>query len=552
MPFVPPAATRSSGPTTTLTRVLRRVPTRTLDPHDADDVYAAWTTSEISITTVRPRPTTTIAATAQPIALGAGVTLEPHPSLRAEARLSTVAEASRSLGNLTLPAILRDDPAVSQPLQFTVSRGSEPGLSVLELSHVVDHTVVTPEQPLRLRGAAPLGADEHVLPLGYDGEFYLPLGTAQRVDDGIAIELQRLPAPVANGARDLKGSIRILFQKMIGQRLGMSYAYPLLAATYVARDGGLTMYADPDQVRKRVAAAQRIVVYIHGIIGDTHGMAASARGHTLQRSAPLPESVPPHLAEHYDLLLTFDYENIHTTIEETARGLKQRLEAVGLHAGHGKTLHIVAHSMGGLVARWFIEREGGADIVQHLVMLGTPNGGSPWPHVQAWATTALGIGLNSLSVIAWPAQVVSSLVSAVEMIDRSLDQMQPNSAFLNELNSSPDPQVPYTVLAGNTSLLPAMFTPEVERDSTRLERLLERLRPRDLALKAGALAFFGMPNDVAVSVASIKHVSPYRAPAPVVQEVACDHMSYFSTLVGLQALADALDVGAAANVVGGS
>jgi hypothetical protein len=36
-------------------------------------------------------------------------------------------------------------------------------------------------------------------------------------------------------------------------------------------------------------------------------------------------------------------------------------------------------------------------MIQHLMMLGTPNGGSPWPNVQKWATIAISIGLNSLS-----------------------------------------------------------------------------------------------------------------------------------------------------------
>ena len=37
--------------------------------------------------------------------------------------------------------------------------------------------------------------------------------------------------------------------------------------------------------------------------------------------------------------------------------------------------------MGGLVSRWFVEREGGREIVDHLVMCGTPNQGSPFGKV---------------------------------------------------------------------------------------------------------------------------------------------------------------------------
>ena len=166
-------------------------------------------------------------------------------------------------------------------------------------------------------------------------------------------------------------------------------------------------------------------------------MAASASG----LAGPTPVQ---GLGGRYDLILTFDYENLHTSIEENARLLKERLIAAGLGPRHGKTLHI-AHSMGGLVSRWFIEREGGNEIVQHLVLLGTPNGGSPWPAVVDWAVAALSLGLNGLTAIAWPAKVLGSLVSVVEKIDVALDQMHPSSDFLKNLHASADPKVPYTL-----------------------------------------------------------------------------------------------------------
>ena len=121
-------------------------------------------------------------------------------------------------------------------------------------------------------------------------------------------------------------------------------------------------------IRAAVAGASRILMYIHGIIGDTRGMVSSARpGHLA-----LGAFVEP-VGDRYQLLLAFDYENINTPIDETARDLKGRLAAVGLGERHGKALDVVAHSMGGLVARWMIEREDGDTIVSRLVTLGTPN-----------------------------------------------------------------------------------------------------------------------------------------------------------------------------------
>ena len=289
-------------------------------------------------------------------------------------------------------------------------------------------------------------------------------------------------------------------------------------------------------MRDAVTSARRILLYVHGIIGDTSAMAASG-----YRPKPVRQPALEAVGKRYDVVLTFDYENINTPIEANARSLKQRLEAVGLGAGHGKTLDIVAHSMGGLVSRWFIEREGGNAIVQRLVMLGTPNSGSPWPRIQDFAGAAIGLGLNALTTVVWPAKVLGSLVAAVEKIDDGLDQMQPGSEFLKNLATSPDPGIPYTVLAGNTSIIPAALAPEDGKKS-RVERLFASLRLRPAAYKAISLAFYNKPNDVAVSVESIGQLPAGRTQAIAVREVASDHMSYFTTEAGLQALADALHV----------
>lgn len=74
-----------------------------------------------------------------------------------------------------------------------------------------------------------------------------------------------------------------------------------------------------------------------------------------------------------------------------------------------------------------------------------------------------------------------------------------------------------------------------------IERLLARLAPRRLWQDITALAFFGHPNDTAVSVPSISSVPQERTPAPIVHEVASDHLMYFSTAGGLAALAEALE-----------
>ena len=499
----------------TLNRLMNKVQNRDLE-FDEPQSYEDWFTKQVTITTVHPLDTTPVSKK-DSMNLGLGVRLQPHPSLKAKARLTTVPQASRDLGNLILPPILREDPHVTQAFQFTTSRGTDPALSVLELTDVQNPEVVTKENPLRLLTDVPLGEGEYLLPFAYDGEFYLPLGYGTTIKDenGNAqteIKLERLSTPYSRD-RDLLGSIWMCFVKVIGDRLGRKFDGYHFRAVKVAEDQTVTPVED---ISAQVKKANRILLYVHGILGDTKDMVKS-----VQRAKVPVDGQERPLNELYDLVLTFDYENINTDIPEIARILKKKLKDVGLTVNHGKVLHIVAHSMGGLVSRWFIEREEGNQVVQHLVMLGTPNAGSPWSTVQDLATLALGIGLNSLSTVAWPVKVLGSLMSGIEAVDVTLDAMKPNSSFLRDLAASPDPGIPYSVIAGNTSIIRAAMEEEGETVS-RLKRLIQRLR-----IQVVEFPFLGQPNDIAVKVDSIKSLPEGRMIPPNIQEVACDHLTYF-------------------------
>ena len=125
--------------------------------------------------------------------------------------------------------------------------------------------------------------------------------------------LDRLPSPTEAESRSLGGCLRILFQKVVARAFGTEYRYPILAAAEVGEDFDVRYEPDPAAVRARVAKADRIALFVHGIIGDTREMAAS-----LRRAG---------VADRYDLVLTFDYENLQDPIAETARALKERLDS---------------------------------------------------------------------------------------------------------------------------------------------------------------------------------------------------------------------------------
>ncbi|TBA72887.1 caspase family protein [Rhizobium ruizarguesonis] len=517
----------------TIERLAARVHDRTLRiKPGGTEAIPDWATGELAFVVVRPLEATPVPPQSQQVPLGADVTLLGHPALKAKARLISPTEAGRGLGDLGLPAILRDDPEASQPFLFEISRGTDPGLCALQFIDIENPETVTADTPLVLRLQTQLRPGEHVLPFAWDGEFFLPLGVTRPFDAGTEVELRQLPAPIQTASdveRGIVSSVRILFQKILNSKLGTEFDYPHLAA--ISFDAESPRYeTTSDVVRARVAHANRILLYIHGILGDTLGMTISSRAEIALLNAP-----PQHIGDRYDLVLAFDYENINTGIKETAKALKERLATVGLAANHNKTLHVAAHSMGGLVARWFIEREGGNKVVQRLVTLGTPHAGSPWPKIQDWATAALAIGLNGLTQVAWPVKVLGDLVGAIETVDVTLDEMAPGSPLLVELSKSPDPKVPYALLVGNTSIIP------VVAEGAMLERLLSKLAPQRVLHAASSLAFLRAPNDIAVSVASAMALPGDRVPEPLIAEVACDHVTFFTSDAGRQALLDALE-----------
>ncbi|MCM1982627.1 caspase family protein [Lyngbya confervoides] len=523
----PPEPTRSLGTSSrrSLNRLMKRVTTRGIADEEELEQVDSWVTSQLTLVTVRPQPQVTVSPQSRQ-SLGHEVTLEAPPQFQAQARLVSVAQASRDVGHPPLPPLLREG---SQPFQFRSSRGVDPGLSTLELTQVHHPEAVTPDHPLKLAVPGTLAEDEQILPVAFDGEFYLPLGLGFHREGKTEIELQRLPAPTPN-RRSVGGAIQIYFQKVLrrqlgqdlSQILGVKFDYPILAVAEVAQRA-VSYLPERAVVEQRVAQADSIVLFIHGIFGDTRSMVPSVETTQVEHDGQIQT-----LNELYDLVLTYDYESINTSIRDHAAALKRRLREVGLGEDHGKTLHIVAHSMGGLVSRHFIEALGGNQVVQHLILLGTPNAGSPWPEVQRGITIAMALLLNGLSTVVMPLNILGALLQRLEKIDVTLDEMEPGSEFLEGLWMNEDPQTPYSVVVGNTHLIPG------DTSATLPERLLRKL------FKAVELPFGGQPNDIAVSVESIQGLPEHRVPQPVFEEVACNHLVYFTDPAGLTGLGHAV------------
>ncbi|TNE86971.1 MAG: hypothetical protein EP330_20395 [Deltaproteobacteria bacterium] len=108
------------------------------------------------------------------------------------------------------------------------------------------------------------------------------------------------------------------------------------------------------------------------------------------------------------------------SIERCALELKRRLD----RDVRGGRIDIVAHSLGGLVSRYYLQALGGDRRVDRLVTLGTPHGGS---HATTYLPTPL------------------------------VRQMTPGSSFLRHLDELPPPRCEVTTIGvgGDALVLPA-------------------------------------------------------------------------------------------------
>ncbi|KNZ33910.1 MAG: hypothetical protein AD742_04125 [Methylibium sp. NZG] len=445
------------------------------------------------------------------------IVVKGHPKVKASLSLSTARTGTRAAGEGApfLDAFARAGlvpMTVSSKTRGTASddgSGAASTPNVLELNDILNPESLA-EQPLEIEINAALAEDECILPFVFDGKHVMLGGDAYKDDEGrtqISIDhLHELP----NYRRSLGGSLKMYFFKTYLKQTNVN---KLRWVEYTA-DGKFEY--QKDGLAAKVAAAKRVLLMVHGIIGDTEGMAQGLRECGLDSK--------------FDLVLTYDYENLSTPIEETARTLKAELAAIGLRDGDDKHLTLLVHSMGGLVSRWFIEREGGNRLVDHLVMCGTPNNGSPFGKVEdarKIINVLTGLAANFVPALLPFSAPLLFLMNRSKKVTPTLMQMDSESAFIQQLNASADPGILYTILAG-----------DVEAYEEPSDALFAKLLTKTGQSALFDVLFSQKANDIAVSIESITRVggAPARARTPQTQQVACHHLNYFISQAGQAAL----------------
>jgi len=180
------------------------------------------------------------------------------------------------------------------------------------------------------------------------------------------------------------------------------------------------------------------IVFVHGWLGDSNSFDEFKEkmvddGYTIDYSDWYKYNEnPPYWMqlERESLVLldtTYSYELVGEdscalkyNIEEHAKKLDEHIEEIKKSAGVDK-VNIVAHSMGGLITRYYIQNYGGYESVNKVVTLGTP-------HEGAKSYT------DSLS------QFVSSIKQSCseESFDEAAEQLSSSSDFIYNLNLQND------------------------------------------------------------------------------------------------------------------
>lgn len=488
----------------------------------ADLPATDWKTVTIGMDVIRPQDAQQINPTGT-LDLN-GVTITNASGMEAKVRMISSAAlgsiGTKGFTGLVPPGAVNGNQFL-QPFDMLPSSRQGNVADVIELIDVKGAENVTEVSPLRisLNDAKP-AADETIIPMGYDKQsgLYFPLGYTDHENN---IVIQVLPEATASAEsitqKSFIGSIKIFLQKVVGSKLGFEYKYPQLAIPSVTAEGKVAYNTDIIEIKKRVTAAGSILLLIHGIIGDTTGMVQSAKT-TLDNGKTLNSS--------FDLVLTFDYESLNTRISENAALLKNKLAAVGLGEEHDKSLIIAAHSMGGLISRWFIEQLGGHQTVRKLIMFGTPNSGSQWVSVSDMAQALLTFAVNGSVMLKPWTLLLSGIGKLMNGIMVAFDEMStdPEKGICGKLNNGKDPGIPYVIVAGNTRDI------IVKYDATAglIERMFKQLKGRGVYDALDALVF-KMPNDIAVTDVNITTLGDTHnwKFQPEHHELACDHLNYF-------------------------
>lgn len=404
-----------------------------------------------------------------------------------------------------------------------LATGSDNSVQVIELRSVDGQPLVLPEgksiliRPVgQAAGSKDLGDNEEVIiPCGFDEEANMlyPIGSSDENGivhiDFLPPETQGLVQADELGAKSVGGSVKMFFKRLFRKKAGLN----TLVLYQIEKDGTWKELAtEPNKIRKELKnkPAAKVLLLTHGLTGDT---------------GPMVEAMKEldGLADLADFVLTYDYENLSTPIDDAGRILHRILSDIGFGNPEFPKITIIAHSQGCLVSRWMVEQAGGHAYVKHLILVAGASAGSELAKLGTTVFSLLTHALNVTGPIKLAITGLTFLLKALKSDPgRALKDTAPASDFIAKLGTSRQADgVRYNVIIGNLDL--------IERDFDENDNFLQNLK-RVLAknvvvpwFKKGL--FDGQLNDIAVTHKSAGSITGYDAANTRI--VASNHLAYF-------------------------
>ena len=217
---------------------------------------------------------------------------------------------------------------------------------------------------------------------------------------------------------------------------------------------------ESDPTTERYQDKSPIVLFIHGLRGQADTFDAIRE--YLRSSGLRTASV------------TYDGRK---SLAVSAREVSEQVESV-LSKDTDTRLILVGHSMGGLIARYWVEDPAvSSERVARIITVGTPHGGSRWAELPPFPDLFVNDEIDAKMIV---AMILGRASTA------SVRDLQPNSTFLSGLASRPrNDSVGYTTIIGSQSpineqiitMLQSELTVEVNEDGStnRLAEILKEL-----------------------------------------------------------------------------
>lgn len=188
-----------------------------------------------------------------------------------------------------------------------------------------------------------------------------PIATAARVRVARARRTTRRGAAALLSARGLRGTaVEVAW---LSTHVAM---YPLGLAEEKARDEMLRHNLEGLPPVQRglfigdVVAAGTPIILLHGVVDNRSIFTLLRRG--LRKRG-------------FGRVVSLNYSPLTDDIRSVAARLADLVEDVVRETGYER-VHVIGHSMGGVVGRYYVQRMGGDERVHTLVTLGSPHGGS--------------------------------------------------------------------------------------------------------------------------------------------------------------------------------